>query len=99
MPKKRASSSHKPVIDETIVNMNGSDFSYLVEALFREDDAVGLILLLDGLASDAILSWRQTKGGTVEEITAIRDTRLLPAIHNLGQVCLDAIRFHHLTVY
>ena len=99
MPKKRANPSHKPVIDKTIVNMNGADFSRLLEALFREDDTVGLILLLDRLASDAILSWRQTKGGSLEEITAIRDTRLIPAIYKLGQLCLDAIRFHHLTVY
>jgi len=99
MPKRRVSPSHKPVIDETIVSISETDFFGLIEALFRDDDAVGLILLLDRLASDAISSWRQTKGGTVDEITATRDTRLLPAIHKLGRVCLAAIRFHHLTVY
>ena len=99
MPKKSASVSHKPAIDETIVNMNESDFFSLVEALFRDDDSVGLILLVDRLANYAIWSWRQTKGSTVEEVTAIRDTRLLPTIYKLSRVCLDAIRFHHLTVY
>lgn len=98
MPKRRVSPSHKPVIDETIVSIGETDFFGLIEALFRDDDAVGLILLLDRLVSDAISSWRQTKGGTVDEITAIRDTRLLPTIHKLGRVCLDAIRFHHLTI-
>lgn len=99
VPGKRLDPSGRPIIDETVVRTDEGDFPALIESMFRDEDAVGLILVLDALTSEVLSSWRQTEGGTIEQITTIRDTRLLPTIHKLGLLCLDAILFHCRTIY
>lgn len=94
MPRKQKISTPKPVIEETVVSMDEATFFNLMESLFRDQDAVGLILMLDELTNDAITSWRQTKDSTVDEITEARDVHLLPVLYRLGRVCLNAIQFH-----
>lgn len=99
MPKKQVTPSNKPGIDETVLSINVSDFPSLVETLFRDDDTVGLILLLERLATDTISLWQRTKGSTAADTAEISDSHLLPAICKIGRVCIDAIRFHHFAIY
>ena len=84
MTRKKTVSDQLPMIEKAVVSMDEAEFLNLMESLFRDQDAVGLILILDELTDDAIKSWRQTKDSTVDEITEARDGHLLPAIHRLG---------------
>ncbi|MCL5951788.1 MAG: hypothetical protein M1132_08715 [Chloroflexi bacterium] len=67
--------------------------------LFRSEHNVDLILRLDQITYDAINHWRETKEKSAEQVAAIRDEHLVPAIRRLGRLCIDAVRFRNLTVY
>lgn len=91
--------SHRPVIDEAILHIGDPNFDSLIEAMFRDQDTVGLILLLDALAGPAILSWGGTEDRTVEEVAEARDAYLAPAVKRLGHVCVQALRFRQRHVF
>ncbi len=67
--------------------------------LFRREDNVDTILELDRITYDAINHWRETKEKSAEQVAAIRDEHLVPAVKRLGRLCIDAVRFRNLAVY
>ena len=79
--------------------MSRQNLANRTDELFRRERNVDLTQLIEHETKDAIDHWRDTKGKNAEQVAAIRDEFLLPAIRKLGRCCLDAIRFHNFVVY
>ncbi len=79
--------------------MEGQDPANETDDLFRQEHNVDLILRLDQITYDAINHWRETKEKSAEQVAAIPDEHLVPAVKRLGRLCIDAVRFRNLTVY
>lgn len=79
--------------------LHDQESSDLIGQRIRDDDCVGLIRLIDSLLHEAVSAWLETEGGSEAEVAESRNRSLIPSIRRIGQVCLEAIRFHSLTVY